>query len=585
MKKAAIERNFRKLKNQISQIETIARHSKPHGLWEHEATVRRKLKELKEYENSGIRDYNKVYNQYLEVFDEISLRLLQDYNFRSKTDFNFNEVIRGNYNSYVKSGIISVLTTYHIPELIKKEFQEIFPSNPKNEYKEARRVKRKFFLHLGDTNTGKTYNAMNKLKAASSGVYLSPLRILALENYEKLNKDGVLCNLITGEEEVIIEGAKHIACTIEKLDIRNEYDVAIIDEIQMINDDQRGAAWTRALLGLKAVEIHICGALNSKEVLKEILEDCDEVFEIIEYKRSLPLIVEDKSFNYNDAQVGDALVVFSKKKVLKLATYYKEIDKKVSVIYGDLPPEVRRKQYEQFISNEAEILITTDAIGMGVNLPIKRIIFMDVRKFDGTQLRYLTTQEVKQIAGRAGRLGIYDVGYVASYKENQNYLSEYLSIKDEDIESAVIGPSEEILKIQSLPLAEKLAIWAEKEEKLPFYRKMDISEYLIVLDAVKGYKLNEKAQWQLLKIPFDVSNTELMQTFISYIDELFILKNKMLTKPSLKFLELAELETFYQKISLYYSFSKAYNIEMDLEWIVSQRAIVSEEINKLLVKL
>jgi len=585
MKKAAVERNFRKLKNQLSQIETIVKHSKPHGLWEHEAAVRRKLKELREYENAAIRDYSKVYNQYLEIFDDISLRLLQDYNFRNKTQFNFNEVIRGNYNSYVKSGIISVLTAYHIPELIKKEFQKVFPSNPKNEYKEARRIKRKFYLHLGDTNTGKTYNAMNKLKAASSGVYLSPLRILALENYEKLNKEGVLCNLETGEEEVIIEGAKHTACTIEKLDIKNEYDVAIIDEIQMINDDQRGAAWTKALLGLKAIEIHICGALNSKEILKEILEDCDEVFEIIEYKRNLPLVVEEKSFNYNDVQVGDALVVFSKKKVLKLAAYYKELDKKVSVIYGDLPPEVRRKQYDQFISNEAEILITTDAIGMGVNLPIRRIIFMDVRKFDGNQLRYLTTQEVKQIAGRAGRLGIYDIGYVASHKENQNYLSEYLSVRDDEIESAVLGPSEEILKIQCLPLAEKLAIWAEKEEELPFYRKMDVSEYLIVLDAVKGYKLSERDQWQLLKIPFDVSNVEIMQTFISYIDELFVLKNKILTKPSLKFLELTELETFYQKISLYYSFSKVFKIEMDLEWIVSQRAVVSEEINKLLVKL
>jgi len=180
MKKAAVERNFRKLKNQLSQIETIVKHSKPHGLWEHEAAVRRKLKELREYENAAIRDYSKVYNQYLEIFDDISLRLLQDYNFRNKTQFNFNEVIRGNYNSYVKSGIISVLTAYHIPELIKKEFQKVFPSNPKNEYKEARRIKRKFYLHLGDTNTGKTYNAMNKLKAASSGVYLSPLSILAL---------------------------------------------------------------------------------------------------------------------------------------------------------------------------------------------------------------------------------------------------------------------------------------------------------------------------------------------------------------------------------------------------------------------
>ncbi len=73
-------------------------------------------------------------------------------------------------------------------------------------------------------------------------------------------------------------------------------------------------------------------------------------------------------------------------------------------------------QYEQFVNKETNILITTDAIGMGVNLPIRRIIFLCTKKFDGDEIRDLTSQEVKQIAGRAGRKGIYDVGYVAKYR-------------------------------------------------------------------------------------------------------------------------------------------------------------------------
>ena len=83
----------------------------------------------------------------------------------------------------------------------------------------------------------------------------------------------------------------HTACTIEKLDINQEYEVGIIDEIQMIDDDQRGASWTRALLGLKCKEIHVCGAINTKELLIKILEDCGEEYEIKEYKREIPLEV------------------------------------------------------------------------------------------------------------------------------------------------------------------------------------------------------------------------------------------------------------------------------------------------------
>ncbi len=73
-------------------------------------------------------------------------------------------------------------------------------------------------------------------------MYLAPLRILALENYERLNREGVPCNLVTGEEELLTENARHVSSTVEKLDLDREYDVAVIDEIQMIGNSQRGQA-------------------------------------------------------------------------------------------------------------------------------------------------------------------------------------------------------------------------------------------------------------------------------------------------------------------------------------------------------
>lgn len=585
MKKNAAIREFKKYKSQINQIEEIVEHSKSGALLEHESSIRKKLRSLKEFENAGFKDYETVVERYEELLEYVSKRMLEDYNKKNNTDFDFYDVVRGNYNGFLNSGFMTVLTKMHIPKLISKEFEENFPANPKDEYPKARAMKRKFFIHLGDTNTGKTHNAIERLKTAKKGVYLSPLRILALENYERLNKEGIVCDLLTGEEEIITPGATHTSCTIEKVNLKEHYDIAVIDEIQMISDSFRGMSWSKAVLGLQCDEIHICGALNSKEILEKIINDCKDEYEIKEYKRNIPLIVEDKNFSYNDVMDGDAIVVFSKKRVLEIAEDYSSRGIKTSVIYGDLPPEVRKMQYEEFISKKTKVLVTTDAIGMGVNLPIRRIIFMSIRKFDGEEVRDLTSQEVKQVAGRAGRIGIYDTGYVAAVGGNSHFLKEKLDCKDKVIDEAVIGPSEAILNIRGLPLNEKLALWGTREEKLDYYRKMDVSEYIYILDKVKRYKLTQEIEWDLLKVPFDVKSDSLMETFLDYVDELFVNKQKELFKPECYSGNLDELEIYYMKINMYYSFSKIFNLKFDVNWVYNERIQVSEDINEILLRL
>ena len=585
MKKNASQREFKKLKSQINQIEEIAHHSKGGALMEHESTVRKKILLLMGMKNEGFKEYKDLLERYEELLEYIAKKILENYNKKNNCDFDYYQVVRGNYNSLLNSGIMTVLTKQHIPKMVSEEFEENFPRNPKDEYREARGMRRKFVIHLGDTNTGKTYNAIQRLKECDKGVYLSPLRILALENYERLNNEGVLCDLQTGEEELITEGATHVSCTIEKLDLKRQYDVAVIDEIQMIDDSQRGAAWSRALLGVRAKEIHVCGASNSREILEEIINDCGDPYEIIEYKRRIPLEVQDKAFNYNEVEEGDAIVVFSNKRVLELAEEYSSKGIKASLIYGDLPPEVRRKQYEQFVNKETKILITTDAIGMGVNLPIRRIIFLSVKKFDGEEVRFLTSQEVKQIAGRAGRQGIYDVGYVVSVGNNAEVIKDKLIREDKIITEAVIGPSDAILRIKTLPLIEKLALWSTRKEALPYYRKMDISDYIIVLDRLKKYRLRETIEWSLLKVPFDVTSDELMEQFLFYVDELFVAENDVISRPTILGGTLDELEIYYQKINMYYSFCKGFNLEFDVQWIYDERLKISEEINEILVRI
>ncbi len=266
MKKNAAQREFKKYKSQINQIEEIVEHSKPGALIEHESSIRKKLRHLKEFENQGLKGFNEVYEKYEELLEYVSKRMLDYYNNKNNTDFDFHQVVRGNYNNFLNQGLMTVLTKMHIPKLIAKEFEEKFPTNPKDEYIHTRYMKRKFYIHLGDTNTGKTYNAIERLKTAKNGVYLSPLRILALENFEKLNKEGIVCDLLTGEEEIIKVGATHASCTIEKVNLKEHYDIAVIDEIQMISDTHRGMAWSKSVLGLQCDEIHICGAANAKYI-------------------------------------------------------------------------------------------------------------------------------------------------------------------------------------------------------------------------------------------------------------------------------------------------------------------------------
>lgn len=586
MKKSQkMQREFYKLRSQLSHIEQIANNSRDANLWAQEAAVRKKIKALKSFENMGFKEYKEVYKGYLSLLDAISVRLLRHYNKRNKTSYVFEDIVKSDKAGYISSGIIPVLINSHIPALIARDFVKYFPENPKDEYKPARSMKRHVILHLGQTNTGKTYHAIERLKQAEKGIYLAPLRILALENYEKLNRDGVPCSLITGEEELITENAMHVCSTVEKLDTDEVYDVAVIDEIQMISNSQRGQAWTRALLGLRCREIHICGAINAKELTEKILSDCGDEYEIKEYCRQTPLEIDPHPFTLKDASDGDALIAFSKKDVLWLSKYFLDRGIKNSVIYGDLPPEVRRMQYQSFISGESKLLISTDAIGMGVNLPIKRIIFMSLQKFDGEEIRYITPQEVKQIGGRAGRKGIYEVGYVGCTGIEQDLIKEYLESEDEPLSQAVLGPGDAILQIKGLPLREKLALWSTSPEKLDYYRKMDVRDYLLLLDNIKAYRLPEDIEYRLMKLPFDVNDPELLLCFLSFVEEFFVKRKNGISKPAASGRELPHMEKYYQKLNIFYSFARAFNIGFEPDWVYSERSRTSSRINKLLLKL
>ncbi len=277
----------------------------------------------------------------------------------------------------------------------------------------ARSLIRRITLVTGPTNSGKSYLALNRLAEAESGLALAPLRLLAHEFREALAARGVAASLTTGEERMLIPGSRHVAATVEMCPFRNPVAVAVIDEAQMLHDRDRGAAWTAAIMGAPANEVFVLGAPESAAMVRRIAGLCGDALEEVRLERKGPLVAARAPVPLGELRAGDALIAFSRRDVLDLRAELIRRGRRVAVVYGALSPEVRRAEAARFNGGDAEILVATDAIGMGLNLNIRRIVFSTLRKFDGEQRRDLSVQEVKQIGGRAGRYGLHEEGVVA----------------------------------------------------------------------------------------------------------------------------------------------------------------------------
>ena len=277
----------------------------------------------------------------------------------------------------------------------------------------ARALQRRFTIVIGPTNSGKSHYALDRLAAAGSGAALAPLRLLALEFQEALAARGVPASLMTGEERDIIPGARHVACTVEMADTSRIIDVAVIDEAQMLADPDRGAAWTAAIMGVPAREVIVLGAPDCLPLVRRIAELCDEPVEVVRLERMNPLHAAADAVGFASITGADAVVAFSRRDIFLLREQLMARGQRVAVIYGNLGPEVRRAESRRFRDGEAPVLVATDAIGMGLNLPIRRVVFSSLVKWDGKQERSLTPAEIRQIGGRAGRYGQHEAGIVA----------------------------------------------------------------------------------------------------------------------------------------------------------------------------
>ena len=180
--------------------------------------------------------------------------------------------------------------------------------------------------------------------------------------------------MVTGEEHKIVDiDAPLLSCTVEMAPYMSAYDVAVVDEIQLIADSQRGGAWTAAVLGLNAAEIHLCGEESAIPIIEAIVRELGDTLEINRYQRLTPLVVAESSLKGDLANIkkGDCAVAFSRTGLFGLKRTIEEKTKmRCALAYGRLPPEIRAEQAALFNDPDTDynVLVGSDAVGMGLNL-------------------------------------------------------------------------------------------------------------------------------------------------------------------------------------------------------------------------
>ncbi|WP_345972782.1 helicase-related protein [Sulfurimonas diazotrophicus] len=484
--------------------------------------------------------------------------------------------------------------------LLKRQRQELLGRTIrdfKNLFPLARELRRKLIFYTGPTNSGKTWRAMQALEKADTGYYLAPLRLLALEGYESLREHGIGASLITGEEQLIDEEATHISSTIEMLDFNTDVDVCVIDEVQMLGDRDRGWAWANAIIGAPAKTVIMTGSENAVDAVQKLADYLGEPLEIVHCERKNPLELMTHATPVTHIQPATAVIAFSRKEVLRLKQQLAQ-HFRVSVVYGNLSPEVRREEARRFREGETEVLVATDAIAMGLNLPIQTILFSRGDKFDGENQRPLTASEIHQISGRAGRYGIKEKGHVGAIRPDvlsMIHKQFHKPARPVTVPFNVMANLEHIKLVAGIleeeSLAEILTFFVKNMQFTGPFRAANLESMLEAAAIVDRYELDLTAKFHLAAAPLTLKSPYIVAAYERYVRSLAQAKPIAYIPPAhlgeyaLTTDELLEAEDRVKEISLYlwlaYRFADAFvDTDKAREWRSTLNRFIETSLKK-----
>lgn len=293
--------------------------------------------------------------------------------------------------------------------------------------------------------------------------YTCPIKALVSEKFfnlcDQFGAENV--GMLTGDAS-INRDASIICCTAEVLanlaicegkDAQVDY--VIMDEFHYYSDADRGAAWQIPLLTLpQATFLLMSATIGECESIKNSLRELTgkDVAEILSMERPVPL-----DFTYSETPLHETLanLIASKKYPVYVVNFTqreaayeaqnamsvnictKEEKQKIDealhgfrfdtpfgkdikrfirhgigIHHAGLLPKYRLLTEKLAQTGQLKIIMGTDTLGVGVNVPIRTVVFTKLCKFDGQKTAILSVRDFKQIAGRAGRKGFDDAGSV-----------------------------------------------------------------------------------------------------------------------------------------------------------------------------
>jgi len=301
------------------------------------------------------------------------------------------------------------------------------------------------------------------LAEGKRSVYTAPIKALVSEKFFALCREfgSDRVGMVTGDAAVNPD-APIICCTQEILanwalrDGRDApVDVAVVDEFHYYGDPQRGWAWQVPLLELPHTQFLLMSAtLGNVEFFRRDLTERTgrETTVVTSVQRPVPLDFEYRTSTLHNSvtsllESGRApiyLVHFTQKDATEAAQNYLALDPLtkdeksrvkealagfrfdspigkdlrrfitagVGVHHAGLLPKYRLLVEKLAQDGLLKIICGTDTLGVGVNVPIRSVLFTQLCKYDGSGVRILSNREFAQIGGRAGRKGFDDRGDV-----------------------------------------------------------------------------------------------------------------------------------------------------------------------------
>lgn len=317
------------------------------------------------------------------------------------------------------------------------------------------------------TGSGKSLVAaafhFKALCAGERSIYTCPIKALVNEKFLSLCRDFGPENvgMMTGDASVNPK-APVLCCTAEILanialhrGDRSDVRAVIMDEFHYYSDAERGAAWQIPLLTLPQARFLLMSATlgDTERFEKEMTELTgapsvtvrsdrrpvpldfeysetpltERVAELLALKRAPVYLVYFTQRSASEAaQDFTSLNVCSKEEKAALQTelegvrfnspYGKELKRflrhGIGVHHAGLLPKYRILVEQLAQRGLLKLICGTDTLGVGINVPIRTVVFTQLWKYDGTKAAILSVRDFRQIAGRAGRKGYDDKGYV-----------------------------------------------------------------------------------------------------------------------------------------------------------------------------